>query len=110
MKRLIFFAIIVFSFITVKAQKLYGKVENIRISKDTSKLYTFNYPETDFIQNGILYQRPDNMPCVISHPKSNMPCVINKFSSKMPVLRFPELHSLYLHKEEQKQLLSQSLK
>ena len=110
MKQLIFFAIILFSFITVKAQKLYGKVENIRISKDTSKLYTFNYPETGFIQNGILYQRPDNMPCVISHPKSNMPCIIDKFPSKMPILRFRELQSLYSHKKEEKQLLSQPLK
>lgn len=110
MKQLIFLAIIVFSFITVKAQKLYGKVENIRISKDTSKLYSFNYPETGFIQNGILYQRPDNMPCIISHPKSNMPCITGNLPSRMPVLRFPELQSLYLDKKMEKQLISQPLK
>ena len=104
MKRLIFCSIIILNCINANAQKLFGKVENIKITRDTSQLLVYNSPQANFLKDGILYQKPDNMPCIISHPKSNMPCMAKHFFSTMPILGFPGLNPFYKKEKDRLQL------
>lgn len=80
MKSLLFVLLSTFAFTSVKAQQFKGKIDGLKIYKDSllfNNDFAFNVPNSKFLydtEKGKVYELPlDHMRCLVPTFKSNMP-------------------------------------